>query len=135
MGRGRPKGSKNKPKLNDNELEIPKDNSLLVNLFGNDKEIKTEIRRLRKIKLQCRPGTTERLDLEHKIKDLKKHRADITTIVEPGKEKLITEILKLEADQKITPSFESLGINLNKFTEAQLQKHIECVKGKRGLDR
>jgi predicted transcriptional regulator len=97
--------------------------------MNDPKEIKAEIRRLRKLKLQCRPGTTERLDLEHKIKDLKKQKAEITT-VEPGKEKLIAEILRLEAEQSIKPTFEILGINLNKFTEKELQKHINRLKNK-----
>jgi hypothetical protein len=91
------------------------------------KEIKAEIRRLRKLKLQCRPGSAERLDLEHKIKDLKKQRAEITA-VEPGKEKLIAEILRLEVEQKITPRFEDIGIDLHKFTEKELQKHINRLK-------
>ena len=90
------------------------------------KEIKAEIRRLRKVKLQCKAGTKERLDLEHKIKDLKKQLSEITA-VEPGKEKLIAEILVLE------PGFPQDLVNLNKFTEKELQKHIECIKRKRGI--
>jgi hypothetical protein len=90
------------------------------------KEIKAEIRRLRKLKLQCRPGTAERLDLGRKIKDLKKQLTEITA-VEPGKEKLIADILVLE------PGFPQDLVNLNKFTEKELQKHIECVKRKRGI--
>lgn len=94
-----------------------------------NKEIKKEIRKLRKLKLQCRAGTEERLDLEHKIKDLKKQLVEINTPAEPAKEKLITEMLKLELN------FPKDLINLNKFSEAELQKHIEIVKRKRGLDR
>jgi predicted transcriptional regulator len=90
------------------------------------KEIKAEIRRLRKIKLQCKAGSVERLDLGRKIKDLKKQLAEITAI-EPGKEKLIAEILTLE------PSFPQDLVNLNKFTEQELQKHIECIKRKGGI--
>jgi len=112
-GRGRPR----KEKLNSNELEIKKDNTLLTTLFGNTKEIKAEIRRLRKLKLKCRPGTTERLDLEHQIKALKKQKIQINE-VEPGKEKLIAEIKKLD------PLFEVLEINLNKFTIEQLEYHL-----------
>lgn len=88
------------------------------------KEIKREIRRFRKLKLKCRPGTEERLDLEHKIKDLKKQLADINK-VEPAKAKLINEILRLE------PDFPKDLVNLNKFTEAELQKHIDIVKRKK----
>jgi hypothetical protein len=90
------------------------------------KEIKAEIRRLRKVKLQCKAGTKERLELGRKIKDLKKQLTEITA-VEPGKEKLITEILVLE------PGFPQDLVNLNKFTEKELQKHIECIKRKRGI--
>ena len=92
----------------------------------NPKEIKAEIRRLRKLKLQCRPGTAERLDLEHKIKALKKQLAEINT-PEPSKAGLIAEILGLE------PGFPQDLVNLNKFSEAELKKHIECVKRKRGI--
>lgn len=90
----------------------------------NEKEIKAEIRRLKKLKLQCRPGSVERLDLEHKIKDLKKKKTEFTTI-EPGKENLITEILRIEAERKIKPRFEDLRIDLRKFTEIQLKIHLD----------
>jgi len=88
------------------------------------KEIKAEIRQLRKAKKDLRPGSAERLELGHKIKALKQQLAEIIT-PEPGKELLIAEILRLEAEQKIKPTFESLGIILNKFTEKELQKHID----------
>ena len=92
----------------------------------NPKEIKAEIRQLRKLKLQCRPGTAERLDLEHKIKDLKRQLTDATAVL-PGKEKLIAEIMVLE------PGFPKNLVNLNKFSEVELQKHIDIVKRKRGI--
>ena len=95
------------------------------------KEIKTEIRRLRKLKLQCRPGSAERLDLGHKIKDLK-GQLEVINTPEPGKDRLIAEIIRLEAEQRVKPTFEILGINLNKFTEKELQKHIDKLL-KRGL--
>lgn len=94
----------------------------------DNKEIKKEIRRLRKLKLQCRPGTEERLNLEHNIKDLKKQIIKLNT-VEPRKEKLIAEILRLE------PGFPKDLVNLNKFTEAELQNHINRVRIKRGFDK
>jgi uncharacterized protein with von Willebrand factor type A (vWA) domain len=126
----RPKGSKNKSNLKAEALEIKQDNTLLVNLFGNNKDIKKEIRALKKLKLQCRPGTAERLDLEHKIKALKKQRAEITA-VEPGKDKVIAEILKIEAEQNIKPRFEDIGIDLHKFTIEQLEYHLKRIKEKR----
>jgi hypothetical protein len=94
----RPKGSKNKPKnkisdliieqsdanlpikrgrgrprkqIADDELVFAKNNTLLTCLFGNIKDLKREIRRLRKVKLACRAGTKERVELHRKIKELK----------------------------------------------------------------
>lgn len=118
---GRHKGSKNKTNLKDEALEIKKDNTL----FGDEKEIKKEIRKLRKLKLQCRARTPERLDLEHKIKELKRQRIEINT-PEPEKEKLIIEI------KKIDNLFERLEINLNKFTIKELTKHLDLIT-KRGV--
>jgi uncharacterized coiled-coil DUF342 family protein len=37
----------------------------------NVKEIKAQIREVRKLKLQCRAGTKERIDLGRKLKELK----------------------------------------------------------------
>jgi len=92
----------------------------------NIKDIKAEIRRLRKLKLQCRPGSVERLDLEHKIKGLKKQLADINTS-EPEKAGIIAEILQYE---KINIFDE---VYYNKFTIKELQKHLDIIKVKRGI--
>ena len=120
MGRGRPKGSKNKTNLKDEALEIKKDNTLLVNLFGDKKEIKKEIRKLRKLKLQCQPGSAERLELGHKIKDLKKQLIEVTR-PEPEKDKLIADILKVDT------LLGQLDIDLKKFSIAELQKHLDLI--------
>lgn len=117
--RGRPKGSKNKSKLNDEALEIKQGNTL----FSNTKEIKKEIRALRKLKLQCRAGTSERLELEHKIKALKKQKVDLST-PEPEKDNLIAEIKKLD------PLFETLEIDLKKFTIKELEYHLNKITKK-----
>jgi len=119
----RPKGSKNKNKKSD-RLSIKKDNSLLVNLFGNKKEIKKEIRKLHKLKLKCRAGTPERIKLHRQIKDLKGKLTE-TNIISPEKEKLIQEIKELE------PDFLTELVNLRQYTNEQLQKHIDTVKRKR----
>lgn len=87
-------------------------------------EIKREIKQLKKLKLKCRAGTSERLDLEHKIKDLKKQIAK-SSIVEPNKGVLIEEIKILD------PLCITLSIDLNKFTEAELKNHITILKQKR----
>jgi hypothetical protein len=119
MGRGRPKGSKNKSTLNSEALELKQEPIVYV----NDKDIKKEIRALRKLKLQCRPRTPERLDLEHRIKALKKQLKEVST-PEPEKEKLITEILKIDT------LLGKLDINLNKFTIKELQKHLDIITKK-----
>ena len=124
-GRGRPPGKKNVTTLKSEALEIKEINTLLV----DKKEIKREIRKLKKLKLQCRPGTAERLDLEHKIKDLKKKLTEHTE-PEPLKEPIIKEILDIEEKYKLTPTFEVLEIDLNKYTVEQLKKHLECIKRK-----
>lgn len=90
------------------------------------KEIKQEIKRLKKVKLQCRPGSKERISLHRQIKDLKNKLVGINT-PEPGKEKLITEILILE------PNFPKDLINLNKYTIEQLKIHIDRVKSNKQL--
>jgi hypothetical protein len=88
------------------------------------KEIKAEIRRLRKVKKDLRPGSAERLDLGHKIKALKKQLADMS-ISEPGKEKLIQEIYRID------PLIKKMEMDLTRYTEAELQKHIDRIKAKR----
>ena len=90
------------------------------------KEIKQEIRQLKKLKLQCQPGSKERLNLGHKIKDLKKKLVEIT-ISDPAKDKIISEILKVEAEQKITPRFADIGIDLHKYTLEQLKYHLNKI--------
>ena len=94
------------------------------------KEIKQEIRRLKKLKLQCRPGSKERIELHRQIKDLKKQIA-VITISEPGKDSIIVKILKVEAEQGIKPRFADIGIDLHKFSIPELQKHLDLIT-KRG---
>lgn len=122
---GRRKGSKNKSTIKSEALEIKETNTLLV----DKKEIKREIRKLKKLKLQCRPGTTERIDLHRQILTLKKKLTEQTT-PEPLKEPIIKEILEIEKKYKLTPTFEVLEIDLNRYTVEQLKKHLECIKRK-----
>jgi len=91
-----------------------------------EKEIKQEIKRLRRLKLKCRAGTDERLDLEHTIKELKADIIRLNTI-EPDKAGLIQEILA--KDKLIT----DLGINLNKFSVKDLEIHLKKLNEKRGI--
>jgi hypothetical protein len=96
-----------------------------------EKEIKQEVRALKKLKLACRAGTPERIDLGRKIKALKKQLPDIST-PEPLKEPIIADILRIEAERKTIPTFEQLGINLQDYTLEQLKTHLKKLNTKRG---
>ncbi len=87
------------------------------------REIKKEIKKIKKIKLACKPGSKERLELHHKIIELKKRMVD-HSVITSGKKILIEKILEREKNAKITPTFHELGIDLNKFSEEQLEFHL-----------
>lgn len=93
------------------------------------KEIKSEIRALKKLKLKCRAGSKERLNLGRQIKELKNKMVNLN-IPEPLKEPLIKDILKIEAERKIIPTFEQLGINLSIYTIEQLKIHLKKLNKK-----
>jgi alanyl-tRNA synthetase len=130
MGRGRPKGSKNKPKeIKETSLEI--------------KRIKKEIKDLRAEKLSLLAGDKKRIELHRKIKEMKlllteKKEIKEEKIIEitqsnTEKEPLVAEILSLQEQYNIIPTFEVLGIDLYRYNIKELQKHIECIKRKRGI--
>ena len=96
-----------------------------------EKEIKQKIRALKKIKKDLRSGTKERLDLGRQIKVLKQQLTEARATPEPLKEPLIKDILKIEAERKIIPTFEQLGINLSIYSIEQLKKHLQKLNTKR----
>jgi hypothetical protein len=97
-GRGRPRKT---PVVD--ELVIPKKaNTLLIAIFGNAREIKSEIRRLRKIKLQCRAGSKERIDLHRKIKELKQQLANVKDNPVNREENLVLEHKQAEKTPLLT---------------------------------
>jgi len=85
-------------------------------------EIKREIRRLRKLKKDCRAGTEERLSLHRKITELKR-QIDTLYVIEPAKEKVINEIIKLE------PNITDF-VDLNKHSIETLNIHLRKLKEK-----
>jgi len=97
------------------------------------KEIKSEIRALRKLKLKCRAGSKERLNLGRQIKVLKQQLTEARATPEPLKEPLIKEILRIEAERKTVPTFEQLGINLSIYSIEQLKKHLQKLNTKKGV--
>lgn len=127
---GRKKGSKNKSKeIKETSLEI--------------KRIKKEIKDLRAEKLSLPAGDKKRIELHRKIKEMKSlltKKKEIKTdkIIEITqdnieKEPLIAEILSLQEQYSIEPTFETLGIDLHKYSIKELTKHIEVIKRKRGI--
>jgi hypothetical protein len=82
------------------------------------KELKKEIKRLRRFKLKCRSGSPERISLHRKIKELQEKLGDIT-IIDKDKEPLIQEVYRLD------PLIKELGMDLTHYTIKQLEFHIK----------
>ena len=90
-----------------------------------EKEIKQKIRALKKIKKDLRSGTKERITLGREIKALKQQLTEARATPEPLKEPIIAEILRIEKERNIKPTFEVLGIDLHKYNLEQLKKHLQ----------
>ena len=124
-GRGRPRGSKAKPKI-------------LSETASDIKILKKQIKDLRAEKMILPSGNEKRIELGRELKRLRQILKDKkefkeTKIVEIAqdnteKEPLVIEILSLQEQYKLKPTFEDLGISLYKYTAQQLKKHIECIK-------
>jgi len=97
------------------------------------KEIKKEIRKLKKIKLACKSGSKERLTLGRQIKVLKQQLTEAKSQPEPLKLPLIAEILRIEAERKTVPTFEQLGINLQDYSLENLKIHLKKLNTKKGV--
>ena len=88
------------------------------------KEIKKTIKRLKRLKLKCRAGSKERIDLHRQIKQLQDKIIE-QNIPEPEQDLLIEKILKIK------PEYITLGMNLKKFSIEELHFHFERItKGK-----
>jgi len=82
-----------------------------------EKQIKQQIRKLKKIKLACRSGSKERIKLHRQIKELKE-KLTYTKEIDQEKTSIIKEIL----------TFKPYKINLYKFTKKQLEFHLNKLK-------
>ena len=91
----------------------------------NQSDIRKDIRSLRKLKLQCRAGTKERIDLHRQILDLKKQLTD-PNIPDQDKDPIIAEILKV--DTFLNKYASQLDFDLRKFSLDQLKKYLENIK-------
>ena len=114
---GRLKGSKNKVKAVVEEKAIPLD----------VREVKRQIRLLRKIKKDTHKKTAERRELNEKIRTLKEQIIPI--IQEDNPEKTLV----IEAILKIRPEYIRIELNLQKYTTEMLTKHLERIKTKARL--
>jgi len=87
----------------------------------NEKDIKKEIRTLKKLKRQMRAGSSDRIEIHRRIKELQVKVAELKGFDEAKKE-LVEKIKRLDH------SFEKLGINLYKFSKEELEKHLSKLK-------
>lgn len=87
----------------------------------NSREIKAQIRLLRKIKRDTRPKSEERHDLNRQIRELRKKLVPICDLTN-NKKDLIAQILK------IRPEYTDLKIDLQGYSEEQLMKHLKTIK-------
>lgn len=88
------------------------------------KFLKKQIRELKKLKLSMRAGTQERIETHRKIKELKSKLLE-PDIIDPDKEPIIAEILKLR------PEYIKENFNLNKFSISELTIHLNKLKSKK----
>ena len=87
-----------------------------------DKDIKKEIKQIKKLKLKRRAGSKERIDLHRQIKELKTKLSSV--VIDPKKKALIEELLK--KDKLLS----ELEIDMNKFTIEQLEFHLKKLERK-----
>lgn len=88
-----------------------------------NKDLKRQISKLKKLKNQMQPGSSERVELHRKIKEMKEQLFNQTT-VDKEKEPIIEEILKYEKIE----IFDKLYYT--KFTKEQLKNHLKKLKEK-----
>jgi hypothetical protein len=126
-GRGRPRGTGKNQKIISEARQEPITEAKSDNISPND--VRNEINKLRRLKLQMRARTPERVEIHRKIKALQKQLSDnkAERIEEnPEKKRLIEEILQKDELAR------TLNTDLGKFTMAELYIHLERLnKNKR----
>jgi hypothetical protein len=92
-----------------------------------EKELKRQIRALRKLKRQTRPKTPEKRQLNYKIRELKAMlvKWDEELKANPAKQILIDKLTQLYQDKR-----KPMLVDLKTYTEEQLQNHLEKLGGK-----
>ena len=89
----------------------------------NTKQLKSEIRRLKKVKKDLRKTSDEHADVKKRIKMLKSQLID-TSVVTVNKQKL------MDAIEKLTPSYLKGAVDLKIYTETQLDIHLKNLRNK-----
>jgi uncharacterized pyridoxamine 5'-phosphate oxidase family protein len=92
--------------------------------MNNTKDLKKQIRQLRKLKLQCKSGSPDRIRIHRQIKALKDQLAGQIN-VDKEKEPLIKEILEYEKIEMFDKVY------YNRFSVEQLKFHLEKIKSRR----
>lgn len=89
-----------------------------------DREIKQQIRKLRKLKRDTQKKTEARRQINKQIRDLKEQlTAKLPEVKQSSaREALIKEIYKYN------PDLEQLGMDMNKYTDEQLTFHLNKIK-------
>jgi len=122
--RGRPLGSLGKKKIQEAEEAVPDNtNTIPVDI----REIKKQIRMLRKIKKDTHKGSDDRHDLCKRIRELRKQLIPVQIEVTPEKSDIIAKILERR------PEYAVLGIVLEGYTIEQLNFHYEKILHKARL--
>ena len=88
-----------------------------------NKELKKQISKLRKLKNKMRVGSSDRIELHRKIKEMKQ-QLEQSKIIDKDKQPIIEQIKKLD------PLVEKLNQDLNRFSKEQLEFHLKKLKEK-----
>lgn len=110
-GRGRPRKS-----IQTQTTEKP------AEITGNKKNIDLEIKKLKRLKLKCRAGSQERIDLHRQIKELKTKINNIQDSITPEKLELIKKI-----EAKKPSYYKDLNIDLTVYSMEQLTDHYKRI--------
>jgi len=91
-----------------------------------EKELKKQLRALRKYKRDAQKGSSARREINKQIRDVKKELGAIEEQLRPSesKQKLIEELTELYRFRN-KPMF----VDLRAYTEEQLQVHLNKMKG------
>lgn len=85
----------------------------------NNKELKKQISKLRKLKNKMRPNSSERIELHRRIREMKL-QLEQKQIIDKDKQIYIDQLIELESTFSL--------VDLSQYTTEQLKKTIEKRK-------